>query len=86
MSASYLYGDLTDEQLDAKIADLRAKLETVYEGGAAIVVAGEGRRVEYTRSNASGLEGMLKDAVREKQRRAGVQVSGALGVVFPYGG
>ena len=81
-----LYDDLTDEDLDAKIVELRGKVEQVISGGVARVVAGNGRRIEYSSANREGLEGLFKAAVREKQARAGVQVSGAINVTFLYGG
>lgn len=83
---SLIYGHLTDEELAAKIADLASKYENAQTGGVAIVVAGDGRRIEYTRSNSAGLLGLLTDASRERDRRAGVHTSGAIRVVFPYGG
>lgn len=84
MTKSILYGDLDDAALDAKILDLRGKLETVVLGGVALVVAGEGRRIEYSRANQSGLEGLVRDAVRERDRRAGVQITGAIAVRYGY--
>lgn len=81
-----MYEDLTDAALDAKIVELREKVEQVAMGGVARVVAGNGRRIEYSDANRGGLEGLLKLAIREKQARAGVQVSGAINVTFPYGG
>ncbi len=83
---SILYTDLSDVDLELKVKDLTAKYERVMEGGAAVVVAGEGRRVEYTRANDKGLLALLTAARREQQRRAGVQVSGAIQVTFPYAG
>lgn len=80
-----LYGNLTDDQLAAKINELTTKYETALAGGVAVVVAGEGRRVEYTRANATGLMSLITAATREQQRRAGVQVEGAIRVRFPYG-
>jgi membrane protease subunit (stomatin/prohibitin family) len=81
-----LYQDLTDEELVAKIANLTSLYETAISGGTAVVVAGEGRRVEYTRSNAAGLASLITAAQREQQRRAGVQITGAIAVSYPYGG
>jgi hypothetical protein len=81
-----LYNDLTDEELAAKKKELVGKYETAIGGGVATVIAGEGRRVEYTRANASGLESLIKALDREQQKRAGVQVSGAIRVTFPYSG
>ncbi|HEY0083914.1 MAG TPA: hypothetical protein VGB61_14065, partial [Pyrinomonadaceae bacterium] len=61
-------------------------VEKVIGGGVAVVVAGEGRRIEYSRANGGGLEALLKAACRERDRRAGVQVSGALRVRYLYAG
>jgi peptidoglycan hydrolase-like protein with peptidoglycan-binding domain len=83
---SILYGNLSDDDLAAKIVELTASYEKTMTGGAAIVVAGQGRRIEYTRSNSSGLMALLTAATREQQRRAGIQVDGALSITFPYGG
>jgi hypothetical protein len=81
-----LYGDLSDADLDAKILELRIAYETAVGGKVATVIAGEGRRIEYTRANLEGLKGLLTSATRERDRRAGVQTSGAIRVTFPYGG
>lgn len=83
---SILYGDLDDDALHAKIVELRGKYETVISGGVATVVAGQGRRIEYTRANSDGLKSLLTEAVRERDGRAGVQIGGALSITFPYGG
>lgn len=85
MSKCTIYGDMTDEELAAKIAELRGHVEQVAIGGVAVVVAGEGRRIEYSRANEKGLLALLAAASREKARRAGVQVSGAIQVTYPYG-
>lgn len=84
--SSILYGHLTDEALAAKIVELSAKYETAISGGVATVVAGQGRRIEYTKANAEGLKSLLTDAIRERDGRAGVQIGGALPITFPYGG
>lgn len=81
-----LYQDLTADELKAKIADLTTKYETAMGGGVAIVVAGEGRRVEYTRANADGLMSLINAAQRQLDRLNGVRVDGALPISFPYAG
>lgn len=83
---SVLYTNLDDTQLAAKVTELTTKYETAIGGGVVTVVAGEGRRIEYSRANAAGLQSLLTAAVREQQRRAGIQVDGAISVTFPYGG
>lgn len=79
-----MYSDLTDEELDAKIIELRDKVETVVGGGAVAVIAGEGRRKEYTRGNIDGLRGLLNAAIIERDKRAnGGRLPGrAIGVRF----
>lgn len=83
---SVLYTNLSDEELEDKITTLTAAYEKAMLGGVATVVAGGGRRMEYTTANASGLLSLITAATREKQRRSGVQTTGAIRVVFPYGG
>lgn len=81
-----IYRNLTDQQLADKITELTGKLETVIGGGVATVVAGENRRVEYSRANQSGLEMLLKAAINEQDFRAGIQTTGAIRVSYPYAG
>jgi hypothetical protein len=79
-----MYSDLTDEELAAKITELRGKVETVAGGGAVAVIAGEGRRKEFTRGNIGDLRALLTEAVQEAERRAnGGRLRGrAIGVRF----
>lgn len=65
-----MYSDLDDEELDAEIVELRTKVKEVMAGGAVQVIAGEGRRIEYTRSNLDGLESLLRAALNEREKRA----------------
>ena len=65
-----MYSDLTDEELDAEIVELRGKVKEVMSGGAVQVIAGEGRRIEYTRSNIDGLESLLRSALNEREKRS----------------
>jgi hypothetical protein len=81
-----IYEHLTDTELDAKKRMLAEKYEEAMGGGVAIVIAGEGRRVEYTRANADGLLSLMKAVDLEQRKRRGEQVSGAISVTFPYGG
>lgn len=78
-----IYSSLTTEQLDAKISDLTGKLEGLQSGGGIAVIQGEGRRMEYTRGNSAGLQDLLKLALAERDRRAGTNPYGAIGVTFP---
>lgn len=77
-----LYSDLTDEALAAKIAELRDAIETT-AGGQVAVIAGNGRRMEYTRADSKTLWTLLRAATNEKDERAGIAVSGGIGVVYP---
>lgn len=81
-----MYSDLTDLELDEKIVELRTKVEQVVGGGGVAVLAGEGRRVEYTRGNVAGLEALLTEARNEKERRGnGGRLRGrAIGVRHDY--
>lgn len=79
-----MYDDLDDEALDAKIIELRDKIEKVAGGGQVAVIAGEGRRREFTRSNLGELQRMLTVASNTRERRLnGGRLRGrALGVRF----
>jgi hypothetical protein len=63
-----LYDDLTLVELDAKIVELRTKIETVASGGGVSVIAGEGRRKEFTKSNLDALRALLQDALNAKEK------------------
>lgn len=64
-----MYSDLSDEELDVEIVELRGKVKQVMSGEAVQVIAGEGRRVEYTRSNLDGLNDLLRLALLEREKR-----------------
>lgn len=64
-----MYDDLDDAALDAKIIELRGLLEQVVGGGEVAVIAGEGRRKEFTRANLDGLQRLYDQAVATKARR-----------------
>jgi hypothetical protein len=76
------YSGLTCEQLDKKIAELMSASEQLALGGGIAVVAGEGRRVEYTRGQSNGADKLLKEAICERDWRAGHVTGGAIGVRF----
>jgi len=76
-----IYSDLDDEELAAKIIQLRDAVETAAGGGVA-VIAGEGRRMEYTRANSSGLKELLRAALSERDSRAGGSPDAAIRVVW----
>lgn len=63
------YSTLTDEELAAKVTELRNALEATSIGGGVAVVAGEGRRMEYTSANRADLRQFYQAALREQQRR-----------------
>lgn len=65
------YSDLSDEALDAKIAELGQKVENLATGGGVEVVAGEGRRMEFTRSSRGDLLALYRSAVEERRKRRG---------------
>lgn len=77
-----MYSDLTDEELSAKIAKYRQAAEDLDIGEQVAVVAGEGRRMEFTRANSRRLLATLKALIREKDRRSGTNRNGAIEVYF----
>jgi len=78
-----IYTNLSDADLQAKIDTFTSAYEAAMSGGVATVVAGEGRRIEYTKSNATGLYSLLKLALDEQQRRTGVVTTGAIEIIWP---
>jgi hypothetical protein len=78
-----VYSDLTDEELEAEIADLRSRIRGAPGSPAVKSVAGEGRRVEYENMSSHGLRRLLTDALNEQERRNGTGLGGAaIGVRF----
>lgn len=79
-----MYDDLDDAALAAKIIELRNGLEKAAAGGVVVVIAGEGRRKEFTRSNVGDLKLLYRQACNERDRRKnGGRLGGrALGVSF----
>lgn len=78
-----IYSGLTEAQLQAKIEELRGKLETLAGGGGVVRVSGEGRMMEFTRGSSDGLRRMLQDALNELAILRGEDPYSAIGVVFP---
>lgn len=76
------YADLTDTELAAKIKTLSEAVEGLDMGGKVAVVAGRGRRMEYTQGSRGNLDALLREAMKERAGRAGVNVSGAIEVRF----
>ena len=64
-----LYADLTDEALLAEIAEYRAAIKKVAMGGNVGVVAGEGRRIEYTAGNIEAARLELRELFAEAADR-----------------
>lgn len=62
------FAGMTDEELQAKITKYSEAIEQVATGGVG-VVAGEGRRMEYTQGNSKLLERLLYRAEEEWYRR-----------------
>lgn len=79
-----MYDDLDDAALIAKVGELRDKLETIVGGGAVEVIAGEGRRKEFTQGNAKELRRLYDSARNELDRRnnGGRPIGRAIGVRF----
>lgn len=78
------YINLTDDELTKEIVDTHAARRKVASGGVAVVIAGEGRRVEYTRANAGMIDEDLRMLAYEARTR-GLEIggeSGAIGVEF----
>lgn len=66
-----IYSDLTDEALAAEIAAYRAARKEMTLGQGVAVIAGEGRRVEFTKANRADLDAELRALIREQDKRAG---------------
>lgn len=63
------YSNLTDEELSAKITSFRDAIEAIALGGDVSVVAGEGRRMEFTRSNVKDAERIMQQLEAEWDAR-----------------
>ena len=74
-----MYDDLDDAALDAKISELRTKLEAV-TGGDVVRISGEGRTLEYGRANVGGLKTLLREARAERDRRSNGRAGRAINV------
>ena len=77
------YASLSDEDLIAEINDLNTAKRKAMMGGIA-VIAGEGRRVEYSKADVGAMNVTLRELYAEARRRrldiAGV--GGAIKVEF----
>jgi hypothetical protein len=84
-----LYGSYSDDDLAAEITDLKARIIAAGKADDAgvSVVAGERRRIEWTRTQGRGvqqlanLRELLREAEAEMTRRTSCG-GGAIGVVF----
>lgn len=78
------YIEYTDDEIVTAITETYAARRTIANGGVAVVIAGEGRRVEYTRGNAT----MMNDDLRMLEYEARLRglpiagIGGAIGVEF----
>ena len=74
------YAGLTDEQLEAEIQAYLAARREVALGGGVGVIAGEGRRIEYVRSNIGLLDQDLR-ALGWEARYRGLAIGGDGGAI-----
>jgi hypothetical protein len=74
------YMNLTDDELTAAIIDTYAARRKVAAGGDAVVIAGEGRRVEYTRPQAGLIDQDLRQMEYEARLR-GLEIAGQGGAI-----
>lgn len=72
-----LYEDLTDEELAAEITAYREAIRKV-ELNDVGVVAGEGRRLEFTSGNLRDARDTLRNLMSERRRRGGVIGGGSI--------
>lgn len=75
-----MYPELDDAALIAEIVEYRAAKKAVALGGGIAVIAGEGRRIEYTRANSSALDSELRNLLYEARRR-GLDIGGSGGAI-----
>jgi hypothetical protein len=66
---SAIYTSLSDQELTDDIAAFRSARRELMLGAGVAVVAGEGRRLEFTRANQGSLDAELKNLIAEGQRR-----------------
>lgn len=84
-----LYSSYSEDDLQTEIDDLKARIIAASKDDAAgvAVIAGEGRRTEWTRNQGKGvqqllnLQNLLRAAEEEMSRRTGCGF-GAIGVNF----
>lgn len=74
------YINYTDDELVTAITDTYQARRTVAAGGLAVVIAGEGRRVEYTRANPSMLNEDLR-LMEYEARLRNLEIGGIGGAI-----
>lgn len=74
------YINYTDDELVTAITETFTARRTVAAGGVAVVIAGEGRRVEYTRANPNMLNEDLRMMEYEARLR-GLDIAGDGGAI-----
>lgn len=74
------YIDLTDEELIAEIKAYRAAKRKIAMGGDVAVIAGESRRLEFTRSSSTVLDTELRSLYYEARKR-GLDIGGTGGAI-----
>lgn len=74
------YINLTDEEVVTAITDTFAARSQIGTGGVAVVIAGEGRRVEYTPADNKQLSSDLRHLEYEARLR-GLDIAGIGGAV-----
>lgn len=74
------YINYTDDEIVTAITETYAAKRTIGLGGVAVVIAGEGRRVEYTPASAAGLDADLRLLAYEARVR-GLEIGGEGGAI-----
>lgn len=71
-----IYSGISDEDLLDEISQFRSARRELMLGQGVAVVAGEGRRMEFTRANAGDLTTELKNLIAEANCRGLIEASG----------
>jgi hypothetical protein len=74
------YMNYTDDEIVTAITETYAARRKIAAGGLAVVIAGEGRRVEYTQGSASLLAEDLRMLEYEARQR-GLEIAGQGGAI-----
>lgn len=70
----------TDDEIVAEITQYRDAKKTIGLGGVVSKIAGEGRMVEYTRSNMPTIDTALRELYAEARRR-NLEIGGTGGAI-----